>query len=172
MFISRAFHIKPLQINFHLSLFPATLNFKENMGDHLKNSFQIFLNVSFHVTFSIHLTLFRFLIIRANNYVAIKKEGASLVTQMVRIWLQCRRSRFNRWVGKILWRRKWTFQYSYLENSMDRGAWQAKVHGVAESDKTELLTLSLFMPVKVDKLPLWGCLERVGDGRRHYFLNF
>ena len=35
---------------------------------------------------------------------------------------------------------------------MDRGAWQAKVH--AESDRTELLTLSLFMPVKVDKLPL------------------
>ena len=24
------------------------------------------------------------------------------------------------------------FQYSYLENSMDRGAWQATVHGVAE----------------------------------------
>ena len=25
-------------------------------------------------------------------------------------------------------------QYSCLENSMDRGAWQAIVHGVAESD--------------------------------------
>jgi len=24
-------------------------------------------------------------------------------------------------------------QYSYLENSMERGAWQAKVHGVAKS---------------------------------------
>ena len=24
-------------------------------------------------------------------------------------------------------------QYSYLENPMDRGAWQAKVHGVAKS---------------------------------------
>ena len=24
-------------------------------------------------------------------------------------------------------------QYSYLENSMDRGAWQAAVHGVAKS---------------------------------------
>ena len=28
-------------------------------------------------------------------------------------------------------------QYSCLENSMDRGGWQATVHGVAESDMTE-----------------------------------
>ena len=34
-------------------------------------------------------------------------------------------------------------QYSCLENSMDRGASWATVHGVAESDTTELLTPSL-----------------------------
>ena len=34
-------------------------------------------------------------------------------------------------------------QYSCLENSMDRGAWQATVHGAAELDTTEQLSLSL-----------------------------
>ena len=31
-------------------------------------------------------------------------------------------------------------QYSCLENPVDRGAWQATVHGVAESDMTEQQT--------------------------------
>ena len=34
-------------------------------------------------------------------------------------------------------------QYSCLENSMDRGAWWATVHGVIESHATEQLRLSL-----------------------------
>jgi len=34
-------------------------------------------------------------------------------------------------------------QYSCLENSMDRGAWRATVHGVAELNTNELLTLLL-----------------------------
>ena len=33
-------------------------------------------------------------------------------------------------------------QYFYLENPMDRGAWWATVHEVAELDTTEQLTLS------------------------------
>ena len=34
----------------------------------------------------------------------------------------------------------YTLQYSCLKNSMDRGAWQATVHGIAESDMSEQLT--------------------------------
>ena len=39
---------------------------------------------------------------------------------------QCRRCRFDPWVGKIPWRRKWQHTPVFcLENSMDRGIWWA-----------------------------------------------
>ena len=37
------------------------------------------------------------------------------------------------WVGTIPWSRKWQPTPVFLPgNSMDRGAWQAVVHGIAE----------------------------------------
>ena len=71
-----------------------------------------------------------------------------LLLQNITRWLgskestcQCRRPRFDPWVGKIPWRRKWDpLQFSCLENSMNREAWRAIVHGFAkESDTTEQL---------------------------------
>ena len=45
---------------------------------------------------------------------------------------RCRRCGFNPWVRKIRQRRAWQpTLYSCLENPVDRGAWQATVHGVA-----------------------------------------
>ena len=49
---------------------------------------------------------------------------------------------FDPWVGKMPWRREcYPLQYSCLESSMDRGAWQATVHRVT---KTEHAFPSLF----------------------------
>ena len=53
----------------------------------------------------------------------------SLVAEMVRIRLQCRRPQLYSWVGKIPWRREWLpSQYCGLDNSMGH-----TVHGVAKS---------------------------------------
>ena len=54
---------------------------------------------------------------------------------------QCRRQEFNPWVGKIPWRRKWQPNPVFLPgNFIDRGTWQATVHGVAQQlDTTEWL---------------------------------
>ena len=46
---------------------------------------------------------------------------------------------FGPWVRKIPGERNGNpLQYSCLENPMDRGAWWATIHGVTESDGTEV----------------------------------
>ena len=71
--------------------------------------------------------------------------------------------RFNPWVRKISWRRKWQpIQYSCLENSMNRGAWQAIVHGVARvrhnlATTTTTVVIWVVEELMRCKFPLLGC---------------
>ena len=58
----------------------------------------------------------------------IKKKKTHLPKQEM-----CRRHRFDPWVGRSHWGNGNPLQYSCLENSVDRGAWEATGHGVAKS---------------------------------------
>ena len=80
------------------------------------------------------------------------------------ICLQCGRPGFDPWVEKIPWRRKWIpwrspLQYSCLENPMDRGAWQATVHGVAKSQTQLRNFTSLHFT--------WKCGHKLGGKSSH-----
>ena len=76
-------------------------------------------------------------ILTINKYALGKIQNTSLVAQMVKTlpaMLGNLQYRFNPWVGKIPGGGNGNpLQYSCRENSMDRGAWQAKVHEVAKS---------------------------------------
>ena len=62
---------------------------------------------------------------------------------------RCMRPGFDPWVGKIPWRRAWhPLQHSCLEDPLDRRAWQAAVHSVAQN-WTRLKRLS--MHARVDQ---------------------
>ena len=68
----------------------------------------------------------------------LQYSWASLVTQLVKTWLTKRETCVQSMGWEIPWRREcYPLQYSGRENSMDRGAWQATVHGVSESDTTK-----------------------------------
>ena len=69
------------------------------------------------------------------------KYWASLVAQTVKSPHAVQKT----WVQSLGWEggNGNPLQYSCLENSMDRGAWRATVHGVTGSDTTEQLSLLL-----------------------------
>ena len=74
-------------------------------------------------------------------FVSVCVSNTFQVAQWSRIHLQCRKAedtglipRSGRSPGEG---NGCPLQYSYLENSMDKGTWQAIVHGFAESDTTQ-----------------------------------
>ena len=69
--------------------------------------------------------------------------GFSVGPESKKSTCQCKRPRFDPWVGKIPWSRKWQPIPVFLP-PMDREAWWATVHGVAESDTTEQVTLHFY----------------------------
>ena len=107
----------------------------------------------------------KFSILSSTCYIMARSEmldyirlWASLVAQIVKnlpeMW---ERPGFNLWVEKIPWRRAWQHtQDSYLENPMDRGAWQATFQGVAKSrtqlnDWTHILDYTVYRGTEGEK---------------------
>ena len=87
---------------------------------------------------------------------------------------QCKRCGFDLWVGKITWSKKWypNLQYSCLENSMGRGAWQATVHAwdCKESDTTEQLHIHSY--VYQLKIFITYCFWRAGNWSKSLTATF
>ena len=95
--------------------------------------------------------------------------GASLVAQMVKVCLQCRWHRFNPWVRKIPWRKKWQHtpvllpgKFHGLRSLVVYSPW-----GHKESDTTERLHFhfSISCIGEGNGNPLQcSCLENPRDG--------
>ena len=96
--------------------------------------------------------------------VTCKKSKCSAITVLSwlsweRICLWCRSPGFDPWVGKILWRRKWQPTPVLLPGEFHaRRSWPGyTVHGIAESDRTERLSLSLSRKPKAKVKREWPC---------------
>ena len=76
---------------------------------------------------------------------AAARKGASLVTQMGKICLQCRRPGLESWVRMIPWRKEWQLTSVFLPgDSMDRKAWCTTVYGLQRVGHDWATNLSLF----------------------------
>ena len=82
------------------------------------------------------------------------KYFASLVAQQWRIRLQSKRHKSFEWKRSPGGRHDNPLQYFYLDNFMDRGAWQAIVHRVAKS-QTPLKWLSSSSVWNITYIYLW-----------------
>ena len=82
---------------------------------------------------------------------------ASLVAQMVKICLQCRRPGFYPWVRKISWRRAWLPNPVFLPGGFygQRNLAGYSPWGHKESDTTEQLTLWLSSSLYYSKMQCW-----------------
>ena len=63
-------------------------------------------------------------------------------------------------------------QYSCLENSMDRGAWRATVHGVTESRTPLYNLLSLFTYLRTSSMLCVSTRTPVPSPTSNHYLNF
>ena len=109
---------------------------------HLLNNFKILIwsSVAFLIYFFIiisHLAFFLCSSKAPNNVSSLKltndESWVSLVDQMVK-YLPEKKETWAWYLGREdPWRRAWPLQYSWLKNSMDRGAYWATVHGVAKN---------------------------------------
>ena len=73
------------------------------------------------------------LILTPDYVLALCSTIWDVLAQMVNICLQCRRCGFDPRLGRSPGEENgYPLQYPCLENSMDRGAWQTTVHGVAK----------------------------------------
>ena len=90
----------------------------------------------------------------------METQKQTIYLRCARICLRCWRPGFNFWVGKIPGEENGNpLQYSYLENAMDRGAWQATVHRVARVGHD--LALYSFLPeglIKQTTYLEWACV--------------
>ena len=77
------------------------------------------------------------------------------------VCLQCGRPRFDPWVRKIPWRRKWQpLQCPCLENPRDGGAWWATVRGVAES-QTQLSSFTFPFSMPPGRSFIYMCTDNM-----------
>ena len=107
---------------------------------------------------------------------AASKKGASLVAQMVEDLPAMQRPGSIPVSGRSPGEGNGNpQQYSCLKNSMDRGAWQATVHGVAKSQTRYIITEAYSVTTLEARSPKsrcpWGQAPSEGS-RKEFFLAF